>query len=110
VHNHLASQTIRILALLMRVVPMGTRRVCDKGVGERPSGLDGALGDSTGTVIGLRTLLPYTMEMKRCCLIRKAIVNSHLYCIADIALDGRNGPFPVDPYDLSREAIRRSPR
>lgn len=107
-YNHLASQTIGVLPFLVRMVPVSASRVGNERVSERASRSNGTLSDPAGAVIDLGAFLPYTMEMESSCLIWKAVVNCHLYSIAFITFDGRNGPFAVYSYDLPLEAVRRS--
>ena len=105
VNNHLASKTIWVLALLVCVVPMSSSRVCDERVSVGLSWPDRALGDATGTVAYLRADLEHAVEMQRCGLIGKVIVNGDPNGIALIALDGRNRPLSIDSNHLTREAI-----
>jgi hypothetical protein len=63
-YDHLASETIRVLAPNVGMVPMSARRVRDKGVSERTSRLNRTLSNLAGAVVGLRALLPHAMEMK----------------------------------------------
>jgi hypothetical protein len=108
VDNHLASQTVGILTLFVRVVPVGASWVRDKCVGERASRLNGALSNSARTVVFLRSRLPYAVEMESRCLIGEAVVNRYLNGVTFIAFNGRDRPLPIDTNDLSFEAIRRS--
>lgn len=100
-HNHLASQTIRVLPLFVRMIPVRSSRVRNKCVGVRLSGLNRTLCDATRAVKELCVSLPDAMEMERRGLIRESVVDSDGQRITHIALDGGNGPFAVDPYDLA---------
>ena len=105
-HNHFASETIWVLALFMRMVPVGASRVCDERVGIRLSRTDRALCNATRSVGELCASLPYAVEMEGCSLIRKSIVHSDNQGVAYITLNSGNGPLAINPYDLSGEAIR----
>ena len=87
---------------------MSSSRVRNKRVPVRLSGLDGALGKATGTVVCLGTDLEHAVEMQGRGLVWKIVVDGDLYGIAFVALNGRNRPLSIDSNHLTRETIGSS--
>ena len=89
-NDHLSPQPVVILALLVRMIPMGSRRIGHKRVRVGPSWLDRTLGYPAGAIICLRPFLEHAMKMERCGFISQVIVNGDHYSVSDICFNNRD--------------------
>lgn len=104
--DHFASKSVWVLAFVMRMIPMSSGRISDKGIRVRVAWLNGTRCDTgslvtsaivvarrrrlTYSVIDTRAFLEHSMEMQRSCLIAQIVMGSNYYGITHVCFDGRD--------------------